>query len=1289
MHYQAAVAQFVATMIMTILRVVIRRHSSPRPVLNYNPCGDGNLNTFGIIELKEGHELNELAKRLTGCKEWTLCNGYIWNYSDFQEDFGSESVARKVLQNRLRLKELCGNFESVQTLADSVGDTIEAIMNYIWTTRLSCLEDDEQLHWTIEVATTGDVSSISKLDILLFRLGDKWQVERASIEAILGMWISHLYNHGQPDSENNLWLLSYDSDESCEFSQALLDLMNPNSVRLEPVSDIAEICRERQIDHRRVLCCGMTGTSQKTNHRAMIGRSGLSSMCAQYLIMGFLSQMAVYLQKPATPLYLEEDPKSHVTLVRDPIFDTIRSLIRQSGLATEEDSFIITFGALVQTGKLLDPLSLLPQLVNAAVLQKEDEASRTCSRICQLFKWNAVNLASKGLLVDASELGLSLIGTFTESFGYQHEETQKVRKAVQGVILAAESRNQIPNRSKRNDPQHLIHAIFPQGPAPDDLLVDIKQTTQIYEKELLVNSHVRPAKPLPEVQVHEIPDGTTQPPAANEMLDENAFKAIIRAGDVERVRRALLFDRAQYLTFLSNGIIAAFDSTNQGCTFEQTEIMRLLVLSGSGLDFGFRFNVTTLLSAAAQAGNIMLAKLLLGKTSKNHYRLDIFKALCTAIEFDHETFVKFLVDSGENFKIDDRKSSQALRHAAFHGRETIVKHLISLGVSVQGHPNDMENALSRAASKNHDILGKFLIEQELLISKGVGFHYQRGETSLHFVAAVGNMNLVQVLLDAGWDVNAGERDIPLKEALRHGHEQVANLLIEKGSRLEDGLLHQVAEKGLISTARLVISKGADVNALDRQKRPVLEAAREGPKDAYEGFVKFLIDNGANVDVKDSRGMPVLLQASEDGYEGVSKLFLEAGASLTKKRTDGTTVVHSAAKKGHTEVIRLLVEKGAHLDTRDNNMNTALNFAAAGGHTEVIRVLLKAKPGDWVNGNSVDEYRNPPLHDAIIKGHSEAARVLVENGASIADHSFVDWHYCSPLYIAVRNQKAEVVQIFMDMGGGTLKDSSFSEIAKDAIESGDLETIKALLSKETANPIKGKPSQATQHLPHAALRCKLDVVTLLLNLGADPSDNKALNVCIESSNNPNFTAANSKIWNEISKLLFLHNPAVATPLLPSLLRAATSRNNADGVCFWLSHNAPIDTRYEGGRTILHYAAAADAVECLAILLEVNAAAEFVNARAGSGATALHAAVRGVKMYAASESHLGVVKMLVAHGADPALRAVGDGQVWVGPVKLVGDGSRVVGERDQGFTPLDEARRANLGLIVKFLEGLERH
>jgi uncharacterized protein len=1274
-HYQAAVAQFAATMIMTILRLVIHRRSAPRPVLDYNPCRGESLNTFGIVELDEGHELNRLAKRLTGCREWSVSTGPLWNHTDLQEDYSSNSMARKVLQNKLRLKELCGNFESVQTFADRVGETMDGIMNYIWTTRLQSLDDNEQLHWSIRVATTGDVYSSAKLDISLFRSGDKWRVDRAAIEAILDLWIWQLHDHGLQDSGNNLWLLSFDDEQNCEFSQALFDLLNPTSVRLEPVLDVAETCRQLRVDHRRVLYSEMMSTSQTSKKRAMIGQSDLHSMCAQYLIMAFLSRMATYIQKPRAPLSLSVDSKSHGIRVEDPIFDTFRSILRHSGLATEEDSSKITFCALVQTGKLLDPLSLLPQLVTAAGLQKGIEIRKTCSRICQLFKWNATTLASKGLLVEAGELGLSVIGAFTEVFGYQQDETQNVRQIAQEVILAIESGRHNIKISTHYTQQDSDDEKSCQGLAPECVSVDVADATHIDEKERLVNVKAMSIKDLTGIQPSTNWNNQDQVAAKLRALDEEAFKTAICVGDIENVRMGLLFDCADYPKFLSNGIITAFDALKKDFTFERTEIIRLLVLSGSGHDFGYRFNITTLLDCAAQAGNINLGELLLGKTEKSHYQLDVYKAVGIAIEYDQERFVRFLLDSQDNVNINDRKGTNALRHAAYYGRENVVKYLISLGANIQGQPNDMDNALSLAASRKHDSLGRFLIQQEILISKGVGFRYQRGQTSLHFVARTGNINLVQALLDAGWDVNAGEREVPLKEAMRHGYEHVANFLIKKGSKIDEGLLHQAAEKGLISTAKLLISMGADVNALDRQRRPLLEAARQGPKEKYEGFLKLLIENGARVDVKDSTGISVLLQASNAGHESVSKLFLEAGAPLTERRADGTTVVHSAAKYGHVEMIRALVKRGVELDTRDDNMQTPLNFAAGGGHTDVIRILLEVKPGDWVNGNSSDEYRQPPLHDAINGGHLEAARLLVENRASIAGHDFIDWRYSSPLYIAVRSQKSDIVQMFMGEGGGTLNDIAFGEIVKEAVERGHLATITAVLSGETARQIPGKPLQATQHLPHASLRCKIEVVKLLLELGADVSDNKALNECIQCSDNQNFN--NWKEWYDISKILFLHNPMAAAPLLPLLLRTAATRNNVDGVRFWLSHDAPIETRYEDSKTILHYAAAADAAECLPLLLEANAREEFVNARSRSGTTALHAAVSGVKMYAASDSHLGVVKMLVGHGANPSLRARDDKRAWVDE-----RGS------EEGITALDMARKANLGLIVKFLEGVSR-
>jgi len=108
MHYAAAVAQFVATVIMSILRVVIRRHYTRRPVLDYDPTQP--LNTFGIVELSESHEFSEIAKRLSRCKSWIVFTGFNMDIHGFSEEVDASSLARNTLLSRLILKATFEDF---------------------------------------------------------------------------------------------------------------------------------------------------------------------------------------------------------------------------------------------------------------------------------------------------------------------------------------------------------------------------------------------------------------------------------------------------------------------------------------------------------------------------------------------------------------------------------------------------------------------------------------------------------------------------------------------------------------------------------------------------------------------------------------------------------------------------------------------------------------------------------------------------------------------------------------------------------------------------------------------------------------------------------------------------------------------------------------------------------------------------------------------------------------------------------------------------------------------------
>ncbi|MAV09201.1 MAG: hypothetical protein CMO53_03930, partial [Verrucomicrobiales bacterium] len=110
-------------------------------------------------------------------------------------------------------------------------------------------------------------------------------------------------------------------------------------------------------------------------------------------------------------------------------------------------------------------------------------------------------------------------------------------------------------------------------------------------------------------------------------------------------------------------------------------------------------------------------------------------------------------------------------------------------------------------------------------------------------------------LAAGTDVNEGDEDgdTPLIYALEEGHKEVAKLLITKGADVnakrdfaKTSPLHFAAIYDLKEIAALLIAKGANVNARSsRGWTPLMVAARRGKVDIAE----LLIANGAKVNTK--------------------------------------------------------------------------------------------------------------------------------------------------------------------------------------------------------------------------------------------------------------------------------------------------------------------------------------------------------------------------------------------------------------------------------------------------------
>ncbi len=115
-------------------------------------------------------------------------------------------------------------------------------------------------------------------------------------------------------------------------------------------------------------------------------------------------------------------------------------------------------------------------------------------------------------------------------------------------------------------------------------------------------------------------------------------------------------------------------------------------------------------------------------------------------------------------------------------------------------------------------------------------------------------------------------------------------------------LHQAAEVGDVNQVQRLLSKGADVNAIDRAGfTPLFYAAHKG----HGQVAEILIAGGANVNAKDSYDNTPLHYAAMAGYYDVCKLFIAKGADVNARNLTGGTPLAMAKAAGHSQVIELL------------------------------------------------------------------------------------------------------------------------------------------------------------------------------------------------------------------------------------------------------------------------------------------------------------------------------------------------------------------------------------------------
>jgi len=348
----------------------------------------------------------------------------------------------------------------------------------------------------------------------------------------------------------------------------------------------------------------------------------------------------------------------------------------------------------------------------------------------------------------------------------------------------------------------------------------------------------------------------------------------------------------------------------------------------------------------------------------------------------------------------------------------VISLLLMAAISIQAQ--DIFNAL-----KSNDLAKvNLLIEKDASL---INLKDEAGNTPLHHAAMIGSVEMTELLISKGADINAQNTQLntPLHEAIQNRKENTSLLLIEKGADhsktniFQQTPLHKAASLNQKRTGKLLITSGTPINPVDRwQRTPFLIVARQT---GDVEFGKLLLEKGANINAKDSYNLMALNLAAWKGFNDFIDFLLDHGAEYYSSPRESRWMLSHAAQCGSVRLFKMVLNKEKELLYDESFNKQIINTAIQGGSVDIVNLLLSK---NIPLNKDANIYGWTPAHYAARNGHAAMICFLSEKNFDINQRTVSGK---SVYNIAEEYEQSNVLEAIKELNGET-SPSLFPELS---------------------------------------------------------------------------------------------------------------------------------------------------------------------------------------------------------------------------------------------------------------------